>query len=375
MRTTSDRTFPVILCLALGLGGCGVEIHRYAKTTSGSGGSGEPSEPGSGGASGSGNGNGGSGTVGSGGRGGAGGTAGSTGRGGAAGSPSGTGGGSPGNDASAAGGNGGAGMPPDPPASGNGIMVGGKFVPQEKAIVFIHVGHSDMAGRADGPANLRPFMFDTHPQLWVYAKGGTFRAAKEPTAGDAGSVGKSGPGMALLKTAVEKAPDYTFISIGHGHSGAQMGYCPNFRKDKLIWPIFMDAARELKGKVTFGGLFVMFGITEYHLGPSGLASTGDCILGLANDVRAELGAPEMPLLVGGWNEGGTGIYSPNGDYGRVVRPQLDMLPSRDPRTGLIPTMGLPMQDDRHLNMAGQKLWAERALMIMEEKGFLPWSMR
>ena len=56
-----------------------------------------------------------------------------------------------------------------------------------------------------------------------------------------------------------------------------------------------------------------------------------------------------------------------------MKPQLVRLPDRDPRTGLIPTTGLGMQDDRHLNMAGQKLWAERALMIMAERGFLaPW---
>ena len=37
---------------------------------------------------------------------------------------------------------------------------------------------------------------------------------------------------------------------------------------------------------------------------------------------------------------------------------------RDMRAGLIPTDGLPMHDDRHLNMAGHKGWAERAFMIM-----------
>jgi hypothetical protein len=307
----------------------------------------------------------------------AGGTGGGGGTGGSVGSPvagaGGAGGGDPAVGGSDARVTAEAGTPP--PASGAGITIQGKFIPKERAVVFIHVGHSDMAGRASGPRELFPYMFDTHPQLFVYSRGGSFQPAKEPlTAGDDGSAGKSGPGMAILRTALMRAPEATFISIGHGHSGSTIGFCPNFRKGKPLYPETMAAAMELKGKVTFGGLFVMFGITEYHTGMQGLASTGDCILGLINEVRSDLGVPDLPLMVGNWNEGGTGIYAPNGMYGRIVKPQLEMLPMRDPRTGLISTMGLQMQDDRHLNMAGQKLWAERAFMVMAERGFLgPWA--
>ena len=285
---------------------------------------------------------------------------------GGGGSAGGAGGNSSGSDAPVDG-------PPGPsPDPSPGVTINGRFIPRDRAVVFIHVGHSDMAGRADGPANLRPFFTDTSPQLWVYATGGAFRPAREPTAGDSGSAGKAGPGMAILKTALAGATEVTFISIGHGHSGAAGGYCPNFRRGKTIWPTFMDAARELKGKVTFGGLFTMFGITEYHV-PDGPAQVGDCIIGLTNEVRAELEAPDMPLLVGGWNMGGTGIYSPNSEYGRAARPELEKIPMRDMRAGLISTDGLPMHDDRHLNMAGHKGWAERAFMIMMEKGWTPWA--
>ena len=30
----------------------------------------------------------------------------------------------------------------------------------------------------------------------------------------------------------------------------------------------------------------------------------------------------MTLMVGDWNMGGTGIYSPGGEYGRAARPEL-----------------------------------------------------
>jgi hypothetical protein len=259
-----------------------------------------------------------------------------------------------------------------PPPSGVQISIGGTMVAREKAVVFIHVGHSDMLGRANGPAALRPFFYDTDPHLWTYRKGGAFAPAKEPTAG---STPSAGPGMALLKTALGLAPDAHFISIGHGHSGADGGHCANFRKGKSLYGTVMDHAIELKGKVTFGGIFTMFGITEYRNGSAGLNGIADCLVGLAADIRGDLGEPQLPLMVGDWNQDGTGIYSPTGENGMIVRPLIQMVPGRDPRAAVIPTTGLPMEDDRHLNMAGHKMWAERGLKILTDKGWAPWAVR
>ena len=80
----------------------------------------------------------------------------------------------------------------------------------------------------------------------------------------------------------------------------------------------------------------------------------------------------MTLMVGDWNMGGTGIYSPDGEYGQAARPELARIPMRDMRAGLIPTDGLPMHDDRHLNMAGHKLLGRTRVHIMIQKGWTPW---
>jgi lysophospholipase L1-like esterase len=47
---------------------------------------------------------------------------------------------------------------------------------------------------------------------------------------------------------------------------------------------------------------------------------------------------------------------------------------RVPRSFLIPTDGLPMQDDHHFNMKGHQLWAERAFDGMAAAGLLPWAV-
>src|SRR5688572_10510313 len=236
--------------------------------------------------------------------------------------------------------------PPDSgtPPSGATVTINGTVVPREKAIVFIHIGHSDMCGRATTPASLMPFFYGTDPHLWIYGKGARWSAAKEPTACPEPGATRAGPGMAILRTALAHAPDSYFISIGHGHSGSTSGYCPNFRRTGLLYGTFMDAAKELKGKVTFGGIYTMFGITEYHLGTPGLMSPGDCIAGIAKDVREDLGDPNIPLMVGDWNMGGTGIYAPMGMYGTIGRPQIQMVPMKITRATVIPTNGLTMQD-------------------------------
>ena len=49
-----------------------------------------------------------------------------------------------------------------------------------------------------------------------------FRPAVEPLAEDMATEGRAGPGMALLRSALAKAPDAYFISIGSGAVGRQL---------------------------------------------------------------------------------------------------------------------------------------------------------
>ena len=102
--------------------------------------------------------------------------------------------------------------------SGAGVTINGTFVPKEKAIVFIHFGHSNMRGQASNPASLRPFFYNTQDGLWSYQGGNTFVLAKEPTAPE-GTITLAGPGTALLKTAaaaVSPSSGYQFISDRQG---------------------------------------------------------------------------------------------------------------------------------------------------------------
>jgi hypothetical protein len=263
-----------------------------------------------------------------------------------------------------------------PPVAGPGVMINGTMVPREKVIVILHLGHSDMAGRALGPPELKPDFYDTNPHLWQYQKGGVWKLAKEPLSPDGGTPGHpqgAGPGMALLHRALVAAPDAYIVSIGRGQSLDFEAGCFTFRKGGIYHDSILAPALELKGKVTFGGLFTMLGYdgrTDPRAKNGGYIA---CLQGLADDFRAELGEPDLPFVPGDYERGATGTWAPGCCGAPQVITQLAMVPMRVPHSFLIPTDGLPMQDDHHFNMKGHEMWADRAFMGMAAADLLPWA--
>jgi hypothetical protein len=253
-------------------------------------------------------------------------------------------------------------------------------IPKEKVIVFLHVGHSNMAGRALDPASLHAFNFTTDPHLFAYAKGGTFKPAIEPLSPDSKTGTAAGPGMSILKTALAKAPDLYMVSIGKGESGDFGGYCTGFRKGGLFYKNVMDAAMELKGKVTFGGIWAMFGIAEFA-DQAHATTFGTCLQGVINDMRTDLGEPTIPAVIGDWEMGSNGKFLPTTTFAVSIIAQIHSATTAVTPSVLIPTDGVPMQDPdpdgegglHHFNYAGHKMWAERGFDLLTKAGLTPWA--
>jgi hypothetical protein len=262
---------------------------------------------------------------------------------------------------------------PTTPTGAPGVVIAGTSMPPERVIVFLHLGHSNMAGRTNLPPELRPFNYDTDPHLWAYAKGGAWRMAREPLSGDYLTRGGAGPGMSILHTASAMAPDLTMVSIGRGHDGSIGGHCRSFRKGGLLYDYVMGPALELKGKVTFGAIFTMLGVNEFRRDAGNLPRFHECLEGIASDMRTDLGDPGIPFVMGDWEAGATGDFSPTRDYAITTRAQIRMAAATIPRAVLIPTDGLPMFDDHHYNLAGYKLWAERGFALLKGAGLTPWA--
>jgi hypothetical protein len=270
------------------------------------------------------------------------------------------------------------------PLPGDTVQIDGHPVARDKVVVFVHVGHSNMAGRATGPAAFRPYFYDADPQLWSFhwqdriAGNGlplVFTAALEPTAPDAKTGANAGPGMAILRAARAIAPaDTTIVSIGHGQSGSFGGQCTGFRRGGVAYDVAMGPAQTLRGKVTWGGIFVMFGTSEADLeGVDDHRQFGACLAGMAAEMREDLGAPDLPFLIGDWEAGATGSFALEAPTALAVAPQIRMIPQLVARSAVIPSDGLPMEDDHHYNMEGHEGWANRGMAILKQNGWAPWA--
>jgi hypothetical protein len=254
-------------------------------------------------------------------------------------------------------------------ASGAGVTINGKFVPKEKAVVFIHFGHSNMRGQATVPTSLKPYFYNTEDGLWSYR--GSYTLAKEPTAPES-TYTYAGPGMAILhsaRAAVASGSDVQFISIGYG-AGSKTSV--DFQKSGVYYPIFMNWAGQLKGKVTFGAIIVMLGITERHLASDQVPGFPARMAQIISDMRADLGEPNLPVLFCDYEQGATGDLAPTGSVGVVIMPLVRSLPGLVSNLVLVPTDSLEMQDDHHFDMQGHKDWAARAIALMQSKNWFPW---
>jgi hypothetical protein len=99
----------------------------------------------------------------------------------------------------------------------------------------------------------------------------------------------------------------------------------------------------------------------------------NCLKGLAEDFRGDLGLPELPFVQSDYERGATGTWSPSCCGAPQVIAQLAQVPTMIPNAVLIPTDGIPMQDNHHYNMAGHQLWAERAFAALTMNHLVPWA--
>jgi hypothetical protein len=258
-----------------------------------------------------------------------------------------------------------------PAASGVTITLGGVNVPKEKAIAFIHVGHSNMAGQARTPQGSRAFFYETHPHAYMYHAGSAPALAVEPkTAGGPGA----GPGTALVKEAALAAQDYYFISLGYGEPSA---YCSQFLPGALYYDALIAGPKAIKGKVTFGGIFIYLGITERHGNADDVNGFSGCINKLVTSIRNDVGEPNLPALMNDYEVDAKGEFVVGGAVATAIMPQIAKCPSVVSNFALVsadfPDNQVGMEDDHHFNFDGQRTWVQRAFQTMKDKGWRFWA--
>jgi hypothetical protein len=265
------------------------------------------------------------------------------------------------------------------------VNLGGTEVPKDKFIVYLLIGHSNMSGenhpQADGVGG---------PRIWYYQwyKSKTWMPAKEPpnqpTLGLSGR-NEGGPGMAFLKGMAAAYPDYQFGAISNatvsctvrglntGHNGSGIPADSNrYWKGSTLYEEIPKIVNPLQKDFTLGGIICMAGSVEAtRTSDSVCRRFSDDVAQMVADYRADLHAPNLPFIIGEYENNASGTFSLNLAWPKLIDQQIKLIPSKVANSVTVNSVGIPMKDDHHYNIQGEGMFATRVIQAIKDKKFFP----
>ena len=266
------------------------------------------------------------------------------------------------------------------------LVLGGTNVPKEKIVVYLLIGHSNMAGidfaHADGATDPHAWTWPVASKQWILAKEPTGGTKAQGLSGH----GEGGPGMPFLKAAVAAYPgtwigvinnaslSSTARGVNTGHNGSTLDPADNrYLKDTFLYHEIVTAAQAVQPDVTLGGILCMLGAVEAtRTDETVCRAFSEDIVQLVRDIRADLGTPDLPLIMGGYEAGASGDFALTLPLPKIIDEQIKLIPSKLPYSAVVDSKGITMLDDHHYSAdKGQPEWAKRALAIIQTNKWFP----
>jgi hypothetical protein len=252
---------------------------------------------------------------------------------------------------------------------GQVTLPNGRVIPKDSFIVYLFLGHSNMAGRDKSKLDtvsspsIWNFQLDRPPlQTWVRAKEPIH--FENPPAPEFGC----GPGISFLKAVSTISPGYYLGILQNANSH----YCiaTDYRRGKAAYTELVGAAQTFRGKVTFGGIVAMLGWVEsegeYPLAkPAEFAMQESCMV---EEIRADLQTPNLPYAIGEFELGAT---SARAKFRDTITQKILTTPSILRNSAIVSSVGLTYTDDHHYDCASQSVWGQRAFGVFRDSGWLP----
>jgi hypothetical protein len=145
-------------------------------------------------------------------------------------------------------------------------------------------------------------------------------------------------------------------------------------KGTYLYQQLIDAAKAVQADVTFGGLLCMLGTVDAtRTNQEVCQAFSDDVSQLVKDIRADLGLPNLPFLMGAYEAGATGAFALTNPLPAIVDAQIKLIPSKLPTSAVVDSKGITMLDDHHYvaNGNGQPLWASRAVTLIQTNHWFP----
>lgn len=274
-----------------------------------------------------------------------------------------------------------------PACMAQALSLGGTVVPKEKMIVYLLIGHSNMVGQdlahSDGTTDPHVWNYQWNSaKQWVLAK----EPPSMPKQGLSGH-GCGGPGMPFLKGMAAAHPDYYFGVVSNaslsstcrgentGNNSSGLDPTDNrYWKDTYLYVQLLTAAREIQKDVTFGGILCMLGTVEAtRTSETVCRAFSSDITQLATDLRADLGLPDLPFIMGEYEAGATGTFAPTLLMPSIIQSEIKLIPGKLTLSATVDSKGIAMLDDHHYqsNPQGQGEWAKRAVAVIQSKAWFP----
>lgn len=232
-----------------------------------------------------------------------------------------------------------------------------KLPPKEKLHLYVLMGQSNMAGRGEvGPEDTTP-----HPRVILLNLDGKWEQAIEPVTRDRAKGLGVGPGLAFGKAMAERDPDVTIGLVPCAVGGTALAKWQKGEK------LYEDAVRRTKLAAQVGTLKGIL----WHQGESEAgdekksASYDERWAKMIADVRKDVGAPELPVVVG---ELGEYLYARTGDkspFAKLVNERINQIPQRVEHTGVASSKGLKHKgDELHFDADSQREFGRRYALAM-----------
>ena len=221
-----------------------------------------------------------------------------------------------------------------------------KLPARKKFDLYLLLGQSNMAGRGE----IEPEDKTPNPRVLVLTTNGVWEVAVEPITRDNPRIMGVGPGLAFGKAMAERFPKVTIGLVPCAVGGTPLS---RWQKGGDLYSNAVYRAKLAMKAGTLKGIL-------WHQGESdsipGLAETyGDRLAQMIHDIRADLGSPELPFVVG---QLGEFIYDrkPNNlPEARLVNDTLLKIPDRVPHTACVRSRGLTCKRDQvHFDTASQR---------------------
>ena len=237
---------------------------------------------------------------------------------------------------------------------------------KEHMICYIFIGHSNMNGHCS--------VRDTnhYKGVWWWNDSIGFFC---PNDNDLEKFNKESGSVILpfLRAMSLRYPEYGFTGIKIASSCAQAYHrVPGDSRYENL----MNRIRKIKDRVTFGGIYLMFGFVESCERPAA-DSLHRSIPALIKNIRDSIGNPYLPSLVGRYEiMGDTNGWCQYKSNIGLVYDRLNCMESKDYFLKMCPIRYIPKErfcDSHHYDALGYEICANDAAVIIQINNFDRWN--